>query len=106
MNEFTRACAQRDIVIPGRDPLDKNAPCPRLYTFFRVLNDFPLFLAFAFKDLVTAADNGLALRRGATFLLVVRLRAGLFLFLCTAMFKSLDPLFRREPLQALILNFL
>jgi hypothetical protein len=39
-----------------------------------VLNDFPLFLAFALKDLITAADKGLALRLGAAFFLVGDLR--------------------------------
>ena len=39
-----------------------------------MLNDFPLFLAFACKDLTTAADNGLALRLGAAFFLVGDLR--------------------------------
>lgn len=73
MKEFTRACAQRDIVIPGLDPLERKAPCPRRYTFVSVPSEYPLRFAFAASDLRTAGDRGLAdLRRlGAAFLLRV-----------------------------------
>ena len=73
MKEFTRACAQRDIVIPGRDPLERKAPCPRRYTFVSVPREYPLRFAFAESDLRTAGERGLAdLRRfGAAFLLRV-----------------------------------
>jgi hypothetical protein len=81
MNEFTRACAQRDIVMPGRDPLERKAPCPLRYTFVSVPSEYPLFFAFLAREVLTAEDSGLALRRGAAFLRVVgRLRAGDFRF--------------------------
>jgi hypothetical protein len=58
--------------MPGRDPLDRKAPCPLRYTFVRVPIEYPLFFAFAAKDFRTAGERGLAalLGLGAAFLRV------------------------------------
>ena len=79
IKEFTLANAHRLIVIPGRLPELKKAPCPLRYTAPRVLAEIPEDLAFFAKAFFTVALNALRRLLGAAFLLVVR-----FLRLLTA----------------------
>ena len=72
IKEFTLANAHRLIVIPGRLPELKKAPCPLLYTAPRVLAEIPEDLAFLAKAVFTAELNALRRLLGAAFLLVVR----------------------------------
>jgi len=69
IKEFTLANAHRLIVIPGRLPELKKAPCPLRYTAPRVLAEIPEDLAFLAKAFFTAALNALRRLLGAAFFL-------------------------------------
>ena len=60
--------------MPGLDPLDRKAPCPRRYTFVSVPIEYPLDFAFLAREALTAEESGLALRLGAAFFRVGDLR--------------------------------
>ena len=60
MNEFTRPIAQPAIPTPARDPEERKAPWPLLYTRVSWPRVYLLFLAFAARVFLTEAERGLA----------------------------------------------